>query len=110
MKSSLSLTRYGVTFVARERLDLPAYLGSTLRGAFGRAFRTLACPARINEVCPIPTQCPYHLIFESSPPPDSNALRTHEEIPRPFVLAPEWRLAPEGRDARLAYEPEQELS
>src|ERR1700722_7817189 len=107
MKSSLSLTRYGVTFVARERLDLPAYLGSTLRGAFGRAFRTLACPARIDEVCPIPSECPYHLIFESSPPPDSDALRTHEEIPRPFVISPESMHPPAG--TRAVYEPGDEL-
>jgi len=107
---ALSASCYRVTFTATQRLDLPAYLGSTLRGAFGRAFRALACPSRIGEPCPIPSQCPYHLIFESSPPPDSDALRTHEEIPRPFVIAPEWRLAPEGRDARLVYEPGQELS
>ena len=106
----LSASCYRVTFTAAQHLDLPEYLGSTLRGAFGRAFRALACPSRIGEPCPIPSQCPYHLIFESSPPPDSDALRTHEEIPRPFVIAPEWRLAPEGRDARLVYEPGQELS
>ena len=89
MDCSLSLARYRVTFCARERLDLPAYLGSTLRGAFGRAFRSLACPSRINEPCSIPSECPYHLIFESAPAPGSDALRTHEEIPRPFVIVPE---------------------
>ncbi len=107
---TLSASCYRVTFTAAQRLDLPEYLGSTLRGAFGRVFRALACPSQIGEPCPIPSQCPYHLIFESSPPPDSEALRTHEEIPRPFVIAPEWRLAPESRDARLVYEPGQELS
>lgn len=107
---ALSVSCYRVSFVAGERLDLPAYLGSTLRGAFGRAFRALACPSRIDEPCPIPAQCPYHLIFESSPPPDSTALRTHEEIPRPFVIAPEWSLTPDGRQSRLVYEPGAELS
>jgi hypothetical protein len=28
------------------------------------------------------------MIFETAPPPDAEALRTHEEIPRPFVIAP----------------------
>ncbi|MGH8011944.1 MAG: CRISPR system precrRNA processing endoribonuclease RAMP protein Cas6, partial [Candidatus Binataceae bacterium] len=107
---SVSASCYRVTFTAAQRLDLPEYLGSTLRGAFGHAFRALACPSRMDEPCPIPSECPYHLIFESSPPPDSDALRTHEEIPRPFVIAPEWRLAPERRDARLVYECGQELS
>ena len=41
----------------------------------------------------MPSQCAYHLIFETSPPPDSAALRTHEEIPRPFVMAPCQTLA-----------------
>ena len=84
----LSITRYRVVFQALEPLDLPAYLGSTLRGAFGHAFRAVACPSRTGEPCPIPSQCPYHLIFETSPPPGSDALRTHDEIPRPFVIAP----------------------
>src|SRR5438132_12334523 len=91
-QQSLSAACYRVTFTAAQRLDLPEYLGSTLRGAFGRAFRALACPSRIGEQCPIPSQCPYHLVFELSPPPGSDALRTHEEIPRPFVIKPEWRL------------------
>jgi hypothetical protein len=84
----LSCARYRVVFEAVEPLDLPAYLGSTLRGAFGHAFRAVACPSRIGEPCPIPTQCPYHLIFETSPPPGSEALRNHDEIPRPFVISP----------------------
>ena len=85
---TLSLACYGVTFEAIETLDLPEYLGSTLRGAFGGAFRQLCCPARFGESCPIPAACPYHRLFESAPPPDAEALRTHEEIPRPFVIAP----------------------
>lgn len=84
----LSCARYRVVFEAREPLDLPGYLGSTLRGAFGHAFRAVACPSRFDEPCPIPSQCPYHLIFETSPPPHSEALRTHDEIPRPFVISP----------------------
>jgi hypothetical protein len=85
--SSLVLTRYRVTVEALERLELPAYLGSTLRGAFGHAFRALCCQARPGEQCPAPASCPYHLVFETAPPPDATALRTDEEIPRPFVLA-----------------------
>ena len=84
----LSCARYLVVFEALEALELPAYLGSTLRGAFGHAFRAVACPAPRDMECPIPSQCPYHLIFETSPPPGSDALRTHEEIPRPFVISP----------------------
>jgi hypothetical protein len=83
----LTLATYRVVFTAVERLDLPAYLGSTLRGAFGRAFRELCCPARGDEACPVPDSCPYHLVFETAPPPDAGALSTHDDVPRPFVIA-----------------------
>src|SRR5262249_27458555 len=92
-------SRYRVSFIAKEALDLPFYLGSTLRGAFGHAFRAIACPAPHGGDCPVPGQCPYHLIFETSPPPGSEALRTHEEIPRPFVIAPALTPADTGRSA-----------
>jgi hypothetical protein len=87
--------RYRVAYEALEPLDLPAYLGSTLRGAFGRAFRQLCCPARDGDPCPIPASCPYHLVFETLPPPGADALSTHEEIPRPFVIAPPPASAPD---------------
>jgi hypothetical protein len=86
--ADLALARYRVTFEALEPLDLPAYLGSTLRGAFGRAFRRLCCLGRDGEACPVPESCPYHLVFETAPPPGAEALRTHEKIPHPFVIAP----------------------
>ncbi len=59
MEPQVVLTRYRVTVEALEPLVLPAYLGSTLRGAFGHAFRTLCCPARAGEPCPVPSACPY---------------------------------------------------
>jgi hypothetical protein len=64
--------------------------------------------ARIGEPCADPQRCAYHLVFESAPPPGSEALSRHEEIPRPFVIAPEWRPGPEGY--RRDYEPGQEIS
>ncbi len=107
----LSCARYLVTFEALEPLDLPGYLGSTLRGAFGHAFRAVACPAPRGLDCPVPAQCPYHLIFETSPPPDSEALRTHEEIPRPFVIAPaDSEQAGNGEQARRLFQPGDEVS
>lgn len=39
--AALALARYRVTFEALEPLELPEYLGSTLRGAFGHSFQKL---------------------------------------------------------------------
>jgi len=105
----LSCAQYRVVFEAVESLDLPAYLGSTLRGAFGHAFRSVACPAPRGMDCPIPTQCPYHLIFETSPPPGSEALRTHEEVPRPFVISPDASVAGAPGERRI-FRPSDEVS
>ena len=90
MEDQIALSRYRFTVEAVEDMVLPEYLGSTLRGGFGAIFRKLACPgSRLGgKECPLPQQCPYHLIFEPFPPPDAPALRNLEEIPRPFVLAP----------------------
>jgi Domain of unknown function DUF83 len=107
----LSCARYRVVFEARETLDLPAYLGSTLRGAFGHAFRAVACPAPRGLDCPAPAQCPYHLIFETSPPPGSESLRTHDDIPRPFVIAPtDLQQAGDDEQVRRAFQRGDEVS
>ncbi|MGA9725091.1 MAG: CRISPR system precrRNA processing endoribonuclease RAMP protein Cas6 [Candidatus Binatus sp.] len=109
-RKALSCARYRVVFEAREPLDLPGYLGSTLRGAFGHAFRAVACPAPRGLDCPAPAQCPYHLIFETSPPPGSEALRTHDEIPRPFVIAPEDSEQGSGEQSRRLFRCGDEVS
>lgn len=89
MEDQIALSCYRFTVEAVEEMALPEYLGSTLRGGLGHIFRKIACPgSRLKGECPIPAQCPYHLIFEPSPPPDAPALRNLEEIPRPFVIAP----------------------
>ena len=82
------LSRYRIGLKALEPLDLPAYLGSTLRGAFGHAFRRVTCLAPQGGPCPAPESCPYHLVFETAPPPDAVALRNLDDVPRPFVIAP----------------------
>jgi hypothetical protein len=95
--SRLRLSRYRVTLRALEPLDLPAYLGSTLRGAFGHAFRRVACLAPGGGPCPAPEACAYHLIFETAPPADSPALSSLDDVPRPFVIG----APPAGTDGRI---------
>lgn len=76
----LRLARYRIGLEATSALDLPSYLGSTLRGAFGHVFRRIACLAPQGGRCPAP---------------DAAALRNLDDIPRPFVIAP----APAARRA-----------
>lgn len=85
----LRFVRYRVQFQALERLRLPAWKGSALRGAFGHVFRRLACVGgRSCPPCRVPDSCPYHYIFETAPPSGAQALRKLTDIPRPFVLEP----------------------
>ncbi|MGQ0571485.1 MAG: CRISPR system precrRNA processing endoribonuclease RAMP protein Cas6, partial [Armatimonadota bacterium] len=85
----LRFARYRVHLQAEELLRLPAWKGSTLRGAFGHVFRRLACTGgRLCPPCQVPDRCPYHYIFETAPPPGAQALRKLSDIPRPCVLEP----------------------
>lgn len=91
MTKSFLVSKYEIDIEAGdEGLFLPAYKGSTLRGGFGSAFRRITCSQRDVRcrACLLETSCPYAYIFETAPPPGSDALRNYENIPRPFVLEP----------------------
>ncbi len=88
------LQRLVVTLRAKDRVTLPWFSGSALRGGFGHAFRRLACamgPRQPCPTCPLRQMCPYGYVFETGPGPDSDVLRTHQEVPRPFVMKPPGR-------------------
>ena len=55
MLSSLPIVRYQFTLTVTEPIKLPEYAGSTLRGAFGRALRKIACMTKQAECkgCPL---------------------------------------------------------
>lgn len=109
MDTRVVLSLYRFTLQPEDALSLPDYWGSTLRGGFGHLFRRIACPARRDEACPMPHQCPYHLIFETAPPPDAPALRNLDDIPRPFVLAPPSPNGQPGRTTAAQHLPDAEL-
>lgn len=91
------LQRLVVTLRATERVTLPWFSGSALRGGFGRAFRRLACAMGPRQPCPtclLRQMCPYGYVFETGPGPDAEVLRSHQEVPRPYVMRPP------GRDGR----------
>jgi len=91
MLDHFRLACYRFHLSAVDEMVLPSYKGSVLRGGFGSVFRQIVCCQRQQERCTSCTLrhvCAYPLLFEPSAPPGSDALRTHEAIPRPFVLEP----------------------
>lgn len=88
--SSLPLSRYRFSLRARAASELPAFLGSTLRGAFGHALKEAVCVMehRDCERCLVAERCLYPYLFETPAPPDLALLRGQQQAPRPFILSP----------------------
>lgn len=84
----LPLARLRFLLRARQSCALPAYLGSTLRGAFGHALKRAACSTAHGDCarCLLTEACAYTLIFEGTA---SQAARARRDTPpHPFVLRP----------------------
>lgn len=95
----------GVRFMANASLSLPAYAGSTMRGAFGHSLREVGCcragesrcpPCRENALAQEEgrvSRCAFGVLFETpvpSPPPERDpSQREHTgSVPHPYVLRP----------------------
>ena len=83
------ISRFTVKFQALEKINLPRYAGSTLRGAFGHALKNISClTATQNKgtCCCQPAQiCLYRRLFD----PDRQQLQLQsrlQDIPPPFVI------------------------
>ena len=105
MLERLKLAKYRFVLEAIEPMGLPPYKGAVLRGGFGHAFKRMAClqPNNQCDACQERTQCAYSYVFETPVPPDSEVLRTHEAVPRPFVFEPPL-------DGKTDYGPGDELA
>lgn len=95
----LPYLRLRCTLRAGAPAQLPAFKGSTLRGAFGHALRQIACtmgPAQPCATCRRRACCVYTRLFETfvegEPPP---FLRGIPSAPRPYLFEP--------RDDRLDF-------
>jgi len=105
MLDKLRIAKYRFTLEAVERLGLPRYKGSTLRGGFGAVFKRTVCFQKQVKSCAdclLKANCPYAYIFETAPPPDAEVLRTYSDVPLPFVVEPPL-------DTRTVYEPGETL-
>jgi hypothetical protein len=88
--TSFRLATFTFRLTSRATFALPAYKGSTLRGAFGHSFKRVVCMNRagICRECTFPETCPYAYIFETPPPADAAMLRKYPHAPHPYVIEP----------------------
>lgn len=92
----LSLLMLTFRLQAESAVILPPFLGSTLRGAFGKALKNVVCfvPRGDCENCWFREACDYQYIFESPNFADvpreamHPKLRGQKNVPAPFVLIP----------------------
>jgi hypothetical protein len=85
------LAKYTIDLEAGyEGLELPPYKGSTFRGGFGYAFKSMVCTRKSTECnnCILIEQCPYSYIFETAPSSEAKVLKNFLEVPRPYVIEP----------------------
>lgn len=81
---------YRIRIRAKEEIHLPAYKGSTFRGAFGVAFKRVVCALRKADCkdCLLNSRCVYAYIFESRPEGNLHVFGRVATIPRPYVIEP----------------------
>jgi hypothetical protein len=88
--SSLTLARYEFRLQAHEEVELPALLGSTLRGAFGHALKAIACSVSHQDCrrCLLTDICIYPTFFEAQIEEARNLLGKNQSAPRPYIFQP----------------------
>jgi hypothetical protein len=86
---ALRWSRLRLTLRADEALHLPPYKGSTFRGAFGHAFKHVACPLRRGcEACAHKAVCVFVYVFDTEGSSDGSPLARGRTVAHPFVLEP----------------------
>ena len=75
---------------AKEKIILPPYKGSTLRGSFGNSLKKVVCALKNKECkeCILKEKCVYSYVFETPPPSDTKIMRKYESAPHPFIIEP----------------------
>jgi hypothetical protein len=105
MLERLRIAKYRFRLEAVERLRLPPYKGSTLRGGFGVVFKRTVCFQKEVKRCAgclLRANCLYAYLFETALPQDAEVLRTYSDVPHPFVIEPPL-------DDKMVYEPGETL-
>lgn len=90
---SMRIKRLVAEAEALDRVNLPPFRGSALRGVFGKTFRQIVCVAKRSECsgCGLRDRCGYCYMFETPPPASAEMMRKYPTAPHPFVLEPPER-------------------
>ncbi len=89
--ADFSLLSLDFLLCAQTDFPLPSFKGSTLRGAFGYAFKKAVCITRHQsrcEKCILTANCAYSYIFETPRPAGAEVMRKYDKVPHPFILRP----------------------
>jgi len=95
---ALRFARYEFQIRAREATVLPPFLGTTLRGAFGNALKSISCsmPHGDCQRCLLVERCIYPRIFETTAGQSTGLLSQSKDAPRPFIFVPPLAVADAG--------------
>jgi len=90
--SDLYFFKYRFRLITRKSFSLPAYPGSTIRGALGWAIRKTSCPEGLWEEdcknCNHLETCVYPFLFKTlSKPEHRGFMRKYENPPPPFIIS-----------------------
>uniref|UniRef100_A0A7C6A8Q7 CRISPR system precrRNA processing endoribonuclease RAMP protein Cas6 n=1 Tax=candidate division WOR-3 bacterium TaxID=2052148 RepID=A0A7C6A8Q7_UNCW3 len=86
----MKIAEFAIKLIAKDKLSLPPYKGSAIRGAFGYAFRKVSCPfpKKDCQECLLKEKCVYAFVFETPRPTTALVMRKYEKIPHPFLIEP----------------------
>ncbi len=102
---ALKVLQLTIDMAAQDPLRFPPFKGTTLRGAFGTAFRKAVCVTRKKACsdCLLYETCVYAYVFETPTWNQEGLLQKTPFAPHPFVLVPPM-------DGKSEYEPGDILS
>lgn len=85
----MEICRLELKMTAVDKIELPEFAGSTLRGAFGNILKEACCihPGGKCSECMIRQRCAYTYLFESGWF-FSNGDKIRSGVPQPFVIEP----------------------
>lgn len=90
MLDRFEIAHFTLHLRAVEPMILPAYKGSTFRGAFGMALKELVCIRQDRDCgpCIVKNTCAYYYVFETPVLPGSAMMKKYPYAPHPFILRP----------------------